>query len=177
MSRLENNMEVLGIPNHEQHGGRDPKHSEAEQNKHDLSRLPGLQVADYAYFSEALSEFRAQFQTVSCLLHESHACSWLYHACFAEAARAWWSVRYCHATGKLRGVRCTAAPLSLHNTLLQSLRLVCMPWHSSGQRGQSCQRQARLKCVASSLSQPLICNLCWVASCCSLSSCFVAPCS
>lgn len=84
MSRFENTMEVLGIPNHEPRTGEDSKGPEPEQNGHDvdLVGLPGRQVTDQARASETLSKIRAHFQNVSCLLHESHGCSWGSHTCF-----------------------------------------------------------------------------------------------
>ena len=139
MSRLENNMEVLGIPNHEQNEGKHPKNSGPAQNKHDA---PGRHVPDLTHLQEelgefaleALSDFRAQFP-VGCLLHESHACSWEKYVCFAGAARAWWNVSYCHDTGKLRVLRWTAAALSLYNTCVA---VVASCLHAMTQRWPAC---------------------------------------
>ena len=77
MSRFEDTMEVLGIPNHEPRTGEDAKGPEPEQNGHDMDLigLPGRQVTDQARASETLSKIRAHFQNVSCLLHASHGCS------------------------------------------------------------------------------------------------------
>ncbi len=89
MSRFEDTMEVLGIPNHEPRTGEDSKGPEPEQNGHDvdLVGLPGRQVTDQARASETLSKIRAHFQNVSCLLHESHGCSWGSHTCFQRDRR------------------------------------------------------------------------------------------
>ena len=74
MSRFEDTMDVLGT--HELREGEDPKGSEPEQSEHDLIGLPGRQVTDEAHASETLSQIRAHFQSVSCPLNESPACSW-----------------------------------------------------------------------------------------------------
>ena len=102
MGRLEDTMQVLGIPDHEPQDPEVPKRSEPEQDQHDLNGLPGHDLIGQArtrfkrvHASETLSKLRAQFQNVSC----------------AEAARAWCNVSYCHATGKLRVVWWTAAAL------------------------------------------------------------------
>ena len=80
MSRLEGTMEVLGVPSDKPQDLKDMNGAEPEQKEHDLSRLPGHELADQAHASETLSNLRAQFQNVSSLLRDSHACSWVSHA-------------------------------------------------------------------------------------------------
>ena len=87
MSPLEDTMEVLGIPHQEQRDGKGRKGAEPEQDEHDLSRLPGRDVTDQAHASETLSNLRAQFQNVSSLLRDSHACSWVSHPRFCRGSQ------------------------------------------------------------------------------------------
>ena len=87
---FEKTMEVLGIPNHGLRDGKDPKGSEPEQKEHNLTGLPGRGFTDQAHAAEMLSKLRAQLQNVSQFLQQRLACSCVHHACFAEAARAWW---------------------------------------------------------------------------------------
>ena len=74
MSRLEDTMKMLGIPDHKLDDQEDPKRSQPEQHQHDLISLPGHDLTDQArarfrrmHASETLSKLRAQFQNVSCL--------------------------------------------------------------------------------------------------------------
>ena len=79
---LRGHHEGAGHPRHEVQDKQDLKGSEAEHKEHDLIGLPGHELADQAQASETLSKIRAHFQNVSCLLHESHGCSWGSHTCF-----------------------------------------------------------------------------------------------
>ena len=87
MSRFEDTMKVLGIPSRELRDKEDPKISEPEQEERAPGGLPGRDLTDQAHASETLSKLRAQFQDVSCLLHESHPCSWVDHPRFCRGSQ------------------------------------------------------------------------------------------
>ena len=91
MSRFEGVMEVLGIPNHRMRDKEAPKGSEDEQDE--LIRLFRHVLTDKAQASAQLRKIKSQFWSVSCLLHETHAYSWVKHACCCRARQAWWNVR------------------------------------------------------------------------------------
>ena len=67
MSRLEDTMKMLCIPDHELHNPEDPKLSGPEQKQRDLIGLPEHDLTDQAQASETLSKLRVQFQNVGCL--------------------------------------------------------------------------------------------------------------
>ena len=116
MISFEDTMKVLGLSDHALREGKDPRTSEPEQDKRDVTGLPGRQATDQTHDSEALSNLRAQFQNVSCHLHESHACPYESHACCCRGSQG-----LVHSTGAVspgalplasnKVVRCTAAAL------------------------------------------------------------------
>ena len=137
MSCFEDTMEVLSLSDHKSLEGKDPRTSEPEQSKHHAIGLPSRQVTDQTHASESLSNLRAQFQNVSCHLHESLTCSCGSHALILQRRPG------------PGGVSAGAMPLGSHKLyalhaalspdahVLQLLPLVAMPALCC-----SCHRQA-----------------------------------
>ena len=75
-SRSEGAMKVLGFPNnHKPRDTRGCKRTKAEQK------------AAQAHALKTLSKIKAQFQNVSCLLHDSQACSRVSQACCCRGSQ------------------------------------------------------------------------------------------
>ena len=89
MSCFEDTKEALGLPSHKLHVAKDPEGSEPEHNKRDVIGLPEHQVNDPTHDSEMLRKIKAQFQNVSCLLHECPACLWVSHAKYRRGSQRW----------------------------------------------------------------------------------------